>query len=104
MSGGHYDYQDFRLNEIVEQMKRDIISNNIPDQDNFDYCPNFGQEIIESLKLLIPLIEDIREAIHHIDYLYSGDIGEKECLERIKPIIDEWNLKGEPRFYSKLPI
>lgn len=72
MSGGHFDYQDMRISELIDILKRD----------------NSNTKKIEKL------LESIRNILHAYDWFMSGDTGENDFkktydkeLQNIKEIV-----------------
>ena len=73
MSGGHFDYQQFRLEDIACEIEREICRyENIPD------------EIREKFELAIKTLRNAQKMAHRIDWLLSGDDGEETFLKRWK--------------------
>ena len=60
MSGGHFDYEDMRIHEWIDIIKR-------------DKCPT---------KKLEKLLESVMNILHAYDWFRSGDIGEGEFKKR----------------------
>jgi len=82
MSGGHFICQ--WPNEIADELESIILNNKNAKEDN-----KFSSETI--LKF-VDAVEIIRKAviyIHRIDWLLSGDDGEKEFLERLEEELTE---------------
>ena len=77
MSGGHFDYDQYRINEIASQLKEDILF--MKDK----YEENTIKEFKEAYKLL----KKAAVYVERIDYLLSGDDGEEigraSCRERV---------------------
>jgi len=97
MSGGHYQYEQFRLNDIAESMKNDIhrleykIGESI-DSESIDYTPEeyfidwlepYEKDIIISkMKETILALEKTYNMVHRIDWFMSGDDGIESFQER----------------------
>ena len=93
MSGGHYDYANYRLRDIAEKIKHDINHNSkSPDYDIEteieDYVRNYSPEVIEKMKMIRSLVSYVEKLLHSADYLYSDDTGEETFLEDIKKLED----------------
>lgn len=73
MSGGHFDYDQYRINEIACQLKEDILF--MKDK----YEENTIKEFKEAYKLL----KKAAVYVERIDYLLSGDDGEDNFHERL---------------------
>jgi len=74
MSGGHFDYNQFKLLDIVSEIDEIIKNNNVGDEYGFIY--NYSHETIEKMKLTSMLLKRCHIMVHRIDWLHSGDDGE----------------------------
>ena len=72
MSGGHFDYQQYRIREIAESVE-DIIQ-------NYKYPP----EVLEKIKEGLDALKKAEIYTQRIDWLVSGDDGPETFLERLK--------------------
>ena len=88
MSGGHYDYDQFRIGQIADTIKSDIENNNNKDEDRYSY--NMPSDVIARMKELQSKLEMESALVHTADWLYSGDCGpESFCIEYDKIIRGE---------------
>ena len=84
MSGGHFDYQQYRIEDIAVMIVEIIKSN---DDESFD---KWGQqrgngyppEIIEKFREAAHTLRQAAEMAQRIDWLLSGDDGEDCFLRR----------------------
>ena len=72
MSGGHFDYQDMRIDDLIDVLKRDKYNT----------------------KKLEKLLESIMNILHAYDWFMSGDTGESDFkkeyykeLQNIKELV-----------------
>lgn len=72
MSGGHFDYQDMRINDLIDILRRD----------------NYNTDKLEKL------LESVMNILHSYDWFQSGDTGEGDFkkeyykeLQKIKRLI-----------------
>lgn len=72
MSGGHFDYHQYRIREIAESVE-DIIQ-------NYKYPP----EVLEKIKEGLDVLKKAEIYTRRIDWLVSGDDGPEAFLERLK--------------------
>ena len=72
MSGGHFDYHQYRIREIAESVE-DIIQ-------NYKYPP----EVLEKIKEGLDVLKKAEIYTQRIDWLVSGDDGPETFLERLK--------------------
>jgi hypothetical protein len=81
MSGGHFnsnDYIYYRVHQFADELENEIENN---DRDNqYGYSPQYNQEVLNYLKLQIPILRKMSQIMKAIDYLYSGDHGEDSFL------------------------
>ena len=82
MSGGHFDYNQFRINDIVESIERLIQNNNKTDE--YGLCENFTKKTIGKFKKTQKALKKAEAMATRIDWLVSGDDGENDFHERWK--------------------
>jgi uncharacterized protein (DUF433 family) len=101
MSGGHWDYIQYRFTDVSEDIDRiieqngvkksedEIIKDNpwvvkgdIPDYLRFEY--NYSDKTIEKLKEARDTIEKAQIYMQRVDWLLSGDDEEESFLRRLK--------------------
>lgn len=90
MSGGYFDYEQYRFHDIAESIKYEIDSNGTPYEDEYrnEFCFKDGKRYPENI------IEKFKEAYRYcrlaeiyatrIDYLLEGDDSEETFLERLE--------------------
>lgn len=74
MSGGHFDYRDCHLSDLVDEVERLITTNKTGDE--YGYVRNYASDTIEEFKQAVKAIKRAQVYLHRIDYLVSGDDGE----------------------------
>ena len=79
MSGGHFEYNQFRIDDITDEIDELIEANNTPKREN--YPP----EVIERFKVASKTLKVARKMAHEIDWLVCGDTGTDSFIKR-------WNL------------
>ena len=72
MSGGHFDYHQYRIREIAESVE-DIIQNS-----------KYPPEVLEKIKEGLDALKKAEIYAQRIDWLVSGDDGPEAFLERLK--------------------
>lgn len=91
MSGGHFEYAQFRLDEIADEIQHLIKNNNIPNE--WGYCNNFKPETIEEFSAAVAALRVTSVAVQRIDWLICGDDSEEtfheRLLEDIKKVCDQ---------------
>ena len=87
MSGGHFDYNQYRLDDIAVEID-DIIKNN--DNKELDEVfkepigRHYPKEIIDLFKETAHTVRQARDMIQRVDWLLCGDDGEESFLSRWK--------------------
>jgi len=90
MSGGHFDYQQYRLNDIAEQINELIADNDNTEKDEYGYEGNhYSDETIQKFKYAVKFLHVASIMVQRIDWLVSGDDGEEEFHERWKEDLKE---------------
>lgn len=86
MSGGHFDYTQFRMEEIADEIDRLVGQNESTEKDSFgeDIAQHYLPEIIERFREAAHTIRQAHEMAQRIDWLVSGDDGEETFLDRWK--------------------
>jgi hypothetical protein len=84
MSGGHFDYAQYRINDIAVEIDEVIESND--DQTPNEWGEKKGNEyppaIIEKFKEAAHTLRQAEEMAQRVDWLLSGDDGEDSFLRR----------------------
>lgn len=87
MSGGHFDYQQYHLNDIAMGIKELIGHNGVKNEDGYGY--DFNNKTIKEFKTAIELLEKAAVYVQRIDWLISGDDGEDTFHERLKEDLND---------------
>jgi hypothetical protein len=112
MSGGHFDYRQFHIREIAEEIESIILNNGrekdeeelreerkIHGRDWHDKYPEekflhkHSDEVIEEFKKGLKILKLASIYAQRIDWLLSGDDSGKSFLERLKKELG--NLSNE---------
>jgi hypothetical protein len=101
MSGGHWEYIQYRFTDIAEDIDKLIQQNGQPkteeqlkderwhDDEWYEKYPEdlnhykYSDEVIKQFKSASTMVKIAQIYIHRIDWLLSGDDGEEIFLERI---------------------
>ena len=89
MSGGHFDYDDSRLDYLAEQLEQDIKYNEVPwdnpvkkgDEEYYGF--QLEKKTIEYLKGIVRLQRELQRVLQEYDYAVSGGTCEKTFQERV---------------------
>jgi len=105
MSGGHFDYVQYRINDIVNSIEEIISRNNLEiaeedkpkdkwgfyEESYYEYPPH----IIEEFKNAVKYLKIAQVYAQRVDWLVSGDDGEESFISRLKEDLKELNLQEE---------
>ena len=92
MSGGHFEYQQYRMKEIAEQLEKDISdieSNNQEERGEGFPWFKVDNEILSELKKGLNYLKLAYVYAQRIDWLMSGDDGENSFKERLKEELEK---------------
>ena len=89
MSGGHFDYNCFRISQFADDLQHEIKANDDETRDEFGdrrgYC--FAPETICRLLSAWSVIDEAGKLAREIEWLYSGDTGEESFSDRVGKIM-----------------
>ena len=106
MSGGAFDYDQYKIGYIADQIEEVIVKNGLEktreelkneswrDDSWYDKYPEdkfhykYPDEVIEKMKEAVKALKIAQEYAQRVDWLLSGDDGEESFLSRL-----EENLK-----------
>ncbi len=74
MSGGYFEYSQYRLEDISDDIERAIANNTTPN--DFGYSNNFSEDTIDKFKLAMLTLREAAKMAQRVDWLLSGDDGE----------------------------
>ena len=88
MSGGFFEYNQYKIYQIAEELEDVILKNgkkrerreSWEDENYYEYPP----EVIAKFKEGLELLKKAHIYAHRIDWLLSGDDGEETFLERLE--------------------
>ena len=85
MSGGHFNYDQYRIRQIAEEVEDLIRNNESQELDDFGNSigRNYPPEVIEKFKEGHRFLRMAEIYAYRIDWLISGDDGERNFLKRL---------------------
>ena len=83
MSGGHFDYKQYAIREITEEIER-VLSN---ESENGEY--ELTPKVVEEFKKAIKILKIASVYTQRIDWLLSGDDSEKTFFQRLEEELKE---------------
>ena len=100
MSGGHFDYWQYHIGSIAEQIE-DLIQNNNK-EDEYGYARNFSEETLRHFRSAVKILKTAEIYAQRVDWLVSGDDGEKTFIERLTE--DLAQIKVSPLDLLVIPL
>ena len=86
MSGGHFNYDQYKIEYIADEVEQLIINNDSEELDEYgsQLGSHFASETIDEFKKGLLLLRQARVYVQRIDWLVSGDDGEDSFHSRLK--------------------
>jgi hypothetical protein len=94
MSGGHFDYNQYKIRDIADSVEQIIRNNNKKKEHPIEYSweseyyYEYPPEVIEKFKEGLVILKLAEVYAQRIDWLLSGDDGDETFLERLKEDLD----------------
>lgn len=84
MSGGHFDYNQYRISEIADEITRFIETNDDTTMDTWGGTRGrqFPPEVIARFREAAYVLTRAREMAQRVDWLVSGDDGIENFIKR----------------------
>ena len=98
MSGGRFNYKQYELDYIADEIEQAIRDNKKLDE--WGYCADFPEEIIEQFKKSVYLIRQAAIHAQRIDWLLSGDDGEQSFFRRLEEDLKELEVAQQTKTYE----
>lgn len=89
MSGGYFDYKQWWIDHIADEIEQLIKTNNTPDE--WGDARNYSGETIERFNIAVALLRNAAIYAQRIDWLVSGDDSEETFHKRL--LEDLYNIK-----------
>jgi hypothetical protein len=86
MSGGHFQYQQYQIQSIAEDIEALINTNDCNDKNQWgDVIGNhYSRETMREFDKAVELLKQAHVYVQRIDWLVSGDDGEDSFHSRLK--------------------
>ena len=81
MSGGTFDYIQYRMDQTIDDIENAIYKNTGNDPD--EYYNNYSEETLSKMKAAVWLLKRTLIYVHRIDWLLAGDDGEETFHKRL---------------------
>lgn len=88
MSGGHYDYQCFRIGELADNILQDCdkFTTGGTDRHGWEYSA-LPEDILAGMRDVAEKLNKLSQIAHDIEWYMSGDYGDetmRECFRKFK--------------------
>lgn len=89
MSGGHFNYDQYRIFQMAEDIDTLVRNNGTPDE--YGYAHNYTPETLKKFQEAVDALKLAHAMVQRVDWLVSGDDGEDSFHERweeeVKPLL-----------------
>lgn len=91
MSGGHFDYDQYRIGHIAAEVEHVIFHNSSSEKDEWGDSKGYGlsEKTIAEFKNALKVLRQAEIYAQRIDWLLSGDDGEDSFHERLKSDLEK---------------
>jgi len=76
MSGGHFEYIQYRISEAADEVQNYIQRCNSEEIDEYGWKPEYSQETLDKFKQCDLALRQAYIMLNRVDWLVSGDDGE----------------------------
>ena len=85
MSGGHFNYKQYELGYIADEIEELVIKNGSDEKNEWGDTKhsNFTPETIDNFKKAVTILREAQIYVQRIDWLVSGDDGEDSFHSRL---------------------
>jgi tetrahydromethanopterin S-methyltransferase subunit G len=93
MSGGHFNYIQYKLEDISRELENIIVENDSDELDEYGekIGRDYSEETLDEFMNAIVFLKLCEIYVQRIDYLLSGDDGEDSFHSNLRKDIDEEN-------------
>lgn len=91
MSGGHFDYDQYKISQIAESIESLIYKNDSQEKNEWGDSVGYGfsEETIAEFKKAVSVLKEAAVYAQRIDWLVSGDDGEETFHKRLKSDLEK---------------
>lgn len=91
MSGGHFQYQQYKLHMIADEIEQLIVDNESEEVNEYGDKKGsfFSSETINEFQTALELLRVSYAYVQRIDWLVSGDNGEDSFHRRLKDELEK---------------
>ena len=92
MSGGHFDYNQYNIGYIADEIEHLITTNGCKEKNEYGYMyDEYTPEVIEEFKKGLTVLRQAQIYAQRIDWLVCGDDGEDMFLKRLASDLSKLN-------------
>lgn len=91
MSGGHFDYDQYKISQIAESIESLIYRNDSKEKNEYGDSLGYGfsKETIKEFEKAVKILKEAAVYAQRIDWLVSGDDGEETFHKRLKSDLEK---------------
>lgn len=93
MSGGTFDYKQYKIGEIADIIER--VVNKLPIDEESDYIFEFSPETIAEFRKAVKLLRIAEIYAQRVDWLLAGDDGEDNFHKRLWQDMNAFVERGQ---------
>lgn len=96
MSGGHFNYQQYKISEIADEVERLIACNDSKETDRWGETIGYGFDarVIEKFQEGLRILRQAEIYAQRIDWLVSADDGEDSFLRRLQEDLEKLEFRS----------
>jgi hypothetical protein len=87
MSGGHFDYRQYQIEDIADEIE-ELIEDNLF-KDEYGYCRNYSEKTLDKLVEAVKALRIAEVYATRVDWLVSGDDDEDTFHQRLRADLRE---------------
>jgi hypothetical protein len=100
MSGGYFEYKQYYMDQIAEDLERRIEKAKNKEEGDFGYSYEESDKVIEKFEEILYHIKRAAIMAQRVDWYLSGDDGEESFFRRLEEELEELDHKSEKRWSS----
>jgi hypothetical protein len=98
MSGGYFEYKQYYIDQIAEDLERRIQKAKNKEQGDFGYSYEESDRVIEKFEEILYHIKRASIMAQRVDWYLSGDDGEDSFFRRLEEELEELDCKSEKKW------
>ena len=87
MSGGHFDYRQYQIEDIADEIE-ELIEDNLF-KDEYGYCRNYSEKTLDKFVEAVKALRIAEVYAHRVDWLVSCDDNEEHFHYRLQLDLSE---------------